>query len=583
MEKDVINISKFLTVISLFAVVMLSAVFIWKRMSFGELLTLDLSLVIAGIPVSLPTVLTLITEFGVLDLARKKVIIRKLSALEDLANVNFLLTDKTGTLTRNQIVVSDIYAYDGFNHNDVLTYASISAAAEGDNPIDVAIIEKLGSLRLKVPGFAKSDFVPADSIRKRSTIFFRKDGQEMVVSVGAPQVISGLCVSNNPTIDKFTREVEALADSGYRTLAVAIGQGKNEENMKLVGLLAMSDTLRSDAKTVTQFLRENGVGIAMVTGDNRAIADNISHQLALGNGKTVTKEELDKKNWDTIDPKYFEDTPAFAEILPDDKLRLVQKAKEFFVVAANGDGVNDLPAVTAANVGIAVKNAVAALKSTADIVLLSDGIGVIRDAIIESRKVFERIYTYSLYRISESLRLIVTICILGIFYGVYPLTALQIILIALLNDIPIISLASDKVNIPNRPEKINVKKRFVLSSLFGLVGVINSLLLFMLVRNIWHFDWSVIQTIYFLKLTVSGHLLIYVAHTKKRWWNFLPSRQVIWATSLTQLIATILALTGFLMSGRLSLWQVIFVWLWAIFWMQISEGVKYFQERFRTE
>src|SRR5690606_38293155 len=132
-------------------------------------------------------------------------------------------------------------------------------------------------------------------------------------------------------------------------------------------------------------------------------------------------------------------------------LKLVQEAKKYFIVAANGDGVNDLPAVKAANVGIAVKNAVSALKATADIVLLSQGIRVIKDAIIESRKIFERLYVYSLYRISESLRLIVTITILGIFYKVYPLTALQIILLALLNDIPIISLASNRVNIPSRP------------------------------------------------------------------------------------------------------------------------------------
>ncbi|MCL4366002.1 HAD hydrolase family protein, partial [Patescibacteria group bacterium] len=246
-------------------------------------------------------------------------------------------------------------------------------------------------------------------------------------------------------------------------------------------------------------------------------------------------------------------------------------------VASNGDGINDLPAIKAANVGIAVKNAVAALKATADIVLLSEGISVIKDAIIESRKIFERLYTYSLYRISESFRLIITIAILGIFYGVYPMTALQIILIALLNDIPIISLAFDKVKITNRPAKIDANKRFFLSTLFGVVGVVNSLLLFFLMKNIWHLDWSTVQTMFFLKLTVSGHLLIYVAHTKERWWKFLPSKQVVGATTITQLIATALAFTGFLMSGRLTLWEIGFVWFWAFLWMQISEVMKIFK------
>lgn len=574
LEKDIISISKFLTILSLTAVFLLTLVLLLNKAPFLELLTLDLSLIIAGIPISLPTVMTLIIEFGVLNLAKKNVIVRRLSALEDLANVNLLLTDKTGTLTKNKITIQDVYAYDGFTHNDVLTYAVISAKSESDNPIDAAITEKAQELRLSIPSFTKGNFIPADSKRKRSTIIITKNNTEMVISVGAPQIIKNLCILDMPTQEKFSREVNVLADNGYRTLAVAIVNGVKEEKMKMVGLLALSDTLRNDAKSAVQFLEENGINVIMVTGDNRAIASNIAKQLALDDGKVVTKEDLDKVNFDTINSTFYQHTGAFAEILPEDKFQLVQKAKKFFIVASNGDGINDLPAIKAANVGIAVKNAVSALKTTADIVLLSEGISVIRDAIIESRKIFERLYTYSLYRISESLRLIITIAVIGLFYGVYPMTALQIILIALLNDIPIISLAFDNVNIANRPAKIDAKKRFVLSSLYGLVGVTNSILLFFLVRNIWHLDWNVIQTIYFLKLTVSGHMLIYVAHTKERWWKFFPSKQVIWATTITQFIATFFAFTGFLMSGKLTLWEIGFVWIWALFWMQIGEVMK---------
>lgn len=579
LEKDIISISKFLTLLSLGAVIILSIVFLFKKTPLLELLTLDLSLIIAGIPISLPTVMTLIIEFGVIALAAKNVIVRRLSALEDLANVNFLLTDKTGTLTKNKITVQDVYAYDKFTQNDVLSYAAILATSESDNPIDLAISEKVKSLHLPIPSFAKIDFIPADSQRKRSTIVIQEDTNQKVISVGAPQIIQQLCVLSNDIQEKFTREVATLAKNGFRTLAVVMVQGTEEEQMNIVGLIALSDTLREDAKAVVGFLKENGINVAMVTGDNRAIAANIATQLALDDAAVITKDQLDKTDWQTINASFYQRTGAFAEILPEDKFRLVQKAKEFFVVASNGDGVNDLPAIKAANVGIAVKNAVTALKATADIVLLSEGISVIRDAIIESRKIFERLYTYSLYRISESLRLIVTIAVLGILYNVYPLTPLQIIVIALLNDIPIISLATDRVKTTNRPARIDAKKRFVLSSIYGLVGVANSLFLFFFVRYLWHSDWSILQTMFFLKLTVSGHMLIYVAHTKQRWWKFWPSKGVIWATSVTQLIATLLALTGFLMPGKLSLWQVGFVWLWAFFWMQVSEGVKALQQR----
>ncbi|GIW61653.1 MAG: plasma-membrane proton-efflux P-type ATPase [Patescibacteria group bacterium] len=578
LEKDILSISKFLTILSIIAIVILSIIFILRKSSMLELVTLDLSLVIAGIPISLPTVMTLIIEFGVLNLAKKGVIIRRLSALEDLSNVNLLLTDKTGTLTQNKIAIHDIYAYDGFTHNDVLMYASISASSDGNNSIDQAILEKSYSLQITPPAFYKIDFIPADSSRKRTTVIIKTKDKKIIISSGAPQIIKSLCDLDKKTKEKFNREVKTLAEDGYRTVAVAIAFDSSEEkDMKIVGLLALSDTLREDAKSVVHFLENNGIKVAMVTGDNRAIASKIARQLQLGDGKIITKEDLDRLNWDQIQPDFYLKTGGFAEILPEDKHKLIQKAKSFFIVAASGDGINDLPAIKSANVGFAVKNAVTALKATADIILLSEGIGVIRDAIIESRKIFERLYTYSLYRISESYRLILTISVLGIMYRVYPLTALQIIIIALLNDIPIISLAFDKVKTANHPAKINVKERFVLSSLYGSVGILNSLILFFIMNNLLHLRWEIIQTIYFLKLTISGHMLIYVAHTKERWWKLLPSKEVILATSLTQIVATIFAFTGLLMPARVPFIWIVITWIWALGWMQISELMKNLQ------
>jgi H+-transporting ATPase len=581
LEKDVLMISKFLTLFSLLSVVILTIVFLWEKNSFLELLTLDLSLLIAGVPVSLPTVMTLIIELGVVGLAKKKVIVRRLSALEDLSNINFLLTDKTGTLTKNKIGIKDIYAYDSFTHEQVLLYAALASGKNDHDPIDQAIVQKAAELRVHTDAYKQLDFHLADSNRKRSTaVVMAEDGKKLVCSLGAPQIVAALCQMDRETRAKFDREVSSLAGNGYRALALAIRTdgGTEEEHMHLAGLLALSDILRDDARSVIQFMKENGIGVAMVTGDNRFIARVIARELALDDGKVVTKSDLEKRDLTQLPRELFDQTGAFAEILPEDKFALVEAAKRYYTVASNGDGVNDIPAVKAANVGFAVSNAVAALKSTADIVLLTDGISVIRDAIIESRKIFARLYTYSLYRISESLRLIITIAILGLIYRLYPLTPLQLIVLALLNDIPIISLAYDKVRIANRPAKINAKSRFILSSLYGLVGVGNSLLLFLLVKDVLHLPWEVIQTIYFLKLTVSGHMLIYVAHTKELWYKFLPSKQVIWATSLTQVLATVLALTGFLMPGRISVFWVVFVWIWSLAWMQIGEWMKDFQK-----
>jgi len=236
--------------------------------------------------------------------------------------------------------------------------------------------------------------------------------------------------------------------------------------------------------------------------------------------------------------------------------------------------VKDLPAVKAANVGFAVANAVDALKGAADIVLLSPGIGVMKDAFLEGRRIFERLSTYALYRVSESFRLIVTIVILGLSTGTYPLTPLQLILLALLNDIPVISLASDRVRIARRPARMKVSAQFLQSVLYGSVGVMNSILLFFLATSALRLPLPVVETLFFLKLTVSGHLLIYVAHTKDRWWRFLPSAPVILATSATQLVATALALTGFLMPAALPWPLVLLAWAWSFLFMQAGELVK---------
>lgn len=569
LEKDILRISRFLSVLSVGAVAILTGVLVASHASWLEVLRLDLSLIIAGIPVSLPTVMTLIIAFGIVALAKKNVIVRRLSALEELANADLLLTDKTGTLTKNRIVVDLVSAYAHFTEADVRREAALVAGEEPDSVLNRALLMHVMPRKVRIVSYA-----PADSVRKHSTLVYEEKGIVRTVSLGAPQVIEALCTLSKEARTAFEKDVAEFAEGGYRTLAVARADGAEEKDMALLGAFALSDELREDASETVRFLNENGIAVSMVTGDNRAIAKEIAQKLEIPGRRVVTHEELEQTGWNSVSKESFADVQAFAEILPEDKLRLVEAAKNYFTVASNGDGVNDLPAVKAASVGFAVKNAVDALKAAADIVLLSDGIGVMKDAFLEGRKIFERLYAYSLYRVSESFRLIVTIVILGVFSGQYPLSPLQLIILALLNDIPIISLATDTVRVANKPSKINVPRQFTQSILYGTVGVFNSILLFVVTVYFLKLPIAVVETLFFLKLTVSGHLLIYVAHTKERWWKQLPSMPVIIATSLTQALATGLALTGFLMPAPISWPAVVFIWAWAFFFMQVSELVK---------
>ncbi len=572
LERDILRITKFLSVISLFAVGILTLTLLLGHASWLEVLRLDLSLVIAGIPISLPTVISLIIAFGVIALAKKQVVVRQLSSLEELANTDLLLTDKTGTLTQNRITVNEVVAY-GADEAQVRALGALVALQEPEEALNAAVMHGATPAQRTAVRY-----VPADSSRKRATLTVAQDGTgeggTQTLSLGAPQVIAALCDLPDTLAAQFAADVDRLADAGYRALALARADGKDEARMTLLGLFALSDELRPDAQDVVSFLGENGIEVVMVTGDNRAIAREIAQKLSLPGNRIISRDELLKEDWNAVGARTFRDAQAFAEILPEDKLALVERARKFYVVASNGDGINDLPAVKAANVGFAVSNAVDALKGAADIVLLSSGIGVIKDAIIEGRKIFERLYSYSLYRISESFRLIVTIVILGIVTGTYPLSPLQLILLALLNDIPIISLATDRVRIGNRPAKLDVRKQFEQSLLYGCVGIANSLIIFFMAVHFLQLSLPVIETLFFLKLTVSGHLLIYVAHTKERWWRYLPSRTVILATSCTQALATLLALTGWLMPAPLPWELALFIWIWCIGFMMVAELVK---------
>lgn len=579
LERDMGTITRFLTVTSIVAACILSFVLLMRGQSIRELLALDVSLIIAGVPVALPAVMTIILSIGAAGLTKRQIVVRRLSALQDLANVTMLLTDKTGTLTKNEIKVVNVVSYqEGRTTDDIVDLARHATSGTMD-AIGIALEHKREEIHRPEEKVEILNLIPYDSDRKRTTALVQRKGEKLLISVGASQVIEAFGSFANPHMkERFDTDVAHAAREGYRVLAVAIKEGGGEESdMHIAGLLFLADPLDEHSKETVRFLKHNGIGVRMVTGDNLLIAQRVAQELALS-GEVLSVK--DARTFYKQEPLKGEERVAgFAEILPADKYELVRAFRSKYVVASTGDGINDLPPLRAANVGIAVSGAVSALRSMADIVLLGRGLGVIRDAIIESRKIFTRLYNYSTYRLSESFRVIITILVLGLLYGSYPLSALQIILLAFLNDLPIISLAFDRVKVAAKPSTLRVRERFVLSTLFGSVGVVNSLILFFVLFEILHVPLPIIQTIFFLKLTVSGHLLVFVAHTPERWYRYLPSREVIGATLTTQLIATALAVSGFLMPSPISLGTAAFVWAWAFFWMQVSEGMKDVQAR----
>ncbi len=576
LEEDIVTISRFLSIFAIIVIIILS-IFLLGRpgISIMELATLDISLLIAGIPVALPTVMSLIISAGVLQLAKKHVIVRRLSSLEDLANVNLLLSDKTGTLTENRIQVDSILVLEVKDEKEIMSFAVSATNAAENSALGNAVIAK--AKEMLVTGFQQKTFIPGDSERKRSTVVITKDNKPWVVTLGSPSVVRDLCKFKTKESEQlFDKSVYDAANRGDRALVVAIKKDSKEENeLTPAGILFLSDTLRADAKETITSMREQGITVKMLTGDGIAIAQKVAKDLGL-QGDIAPRTVFDSP--DTL-TKALSTAAGFAEVLPEDKFAAVEAAKKTNIVAVTGDGVNDVPPIKASDVGIAVKNSVDALKSTADIVLLTNGISVVKDAIIEARKVFLRVYHYSVYRISESARLIITIGLIGLIVGNYPLTPIQIILLAVLNDLPIVSLAFDRVHAAKVPATIDVKRRFLLGTTYGLTGVLNSMIMLFVALSMLHLPWAQVQTLFFLKLVVSGNFLIYVAHTEERWFKYLPSWQVIASISTTQLIATIWAFSGFF-TAALPLWLILFVWIWSFFWMQTAELGKMLVAKF---
>ncbi|HUY62634.1 MAG TPA: HAD-IC family P-type ATPase [Candidatus Paceibacterota bacterium] len=568
LEEDIVSISKLLAVLALVAIAILTAVLYFGGGSFTDLASLDISLLIAGIPVALPTVMSLIISAGVLELAKGGAVVRRLSALEDLANVNLLLSDKTGTLTENKIHVSSVVTFGPWKEDEALMLAASATDAAEVNPLETAIREAAAAKHLAL--LLQTRLIPGDSERKRTTTIVERDGSPWTVTFGAPPTVARLCRFDTATSAAFADAVDAAADRGDRALLAAVAKHSREErSMEPVALILLSDTLRADASATVKEMNAQGIGVKMLTGDGLPIARDVAHTLGLSG--TIYRRSI----FDNPEELAAElpSAAGFAEVMPKDKYTAVEAAKKIARVAVTGDGANDIPSVSDADVGIAVAKSVDALRETADIVLLSNGLAIIATAIRQARMVFMRLYHYSLYRISESARLIMTILIIGVVVGNYPLTPIQVLLLAFLNDVPIISIAFDRVSIPKAPAAINVKQRAVLSLLYGLVGIANSIATLYLTYYYLHLPWPWIQTLFFLQLVVSGHMLIYVAHTEEPWFRFFPSWQVIAAVTATQLLATLWAAYGFF-TAPVPLWIIAFVWIWSFFWMQVTESFK---------
>ena len=547
LQKTVIKIGDYLIVLAMIMVSIIIISSLFRSEGIFTTLQFALVLIVASIPVALPAVLSVTMAVGAVALAKKEAIVSKLVAVEEMAGVDILCADKTGTITKNELTLGKIKPFNEYKEEDVLFYSLLASQKDSTDPIDVAITDKAKEKEkmININKYTLTDFQPFNPVSKRTEASIRYSGDEVFkVSKGAPQAILSLMSDKNDLIDKIDKYVDNFAEKGYRALGVA--KTDDHGNWHYLGILGLYDPPREDSAETIKIAESMGINVKMLTGDHIAIAKEISKQVNLGDNIIIPENFVDKS--DKIASKIVEESEGFAEVFPEHKYHIVELLQDNgHVVGMTGDGVNDAPALKKANVGIAVTGATDAAKSAASIVLTQPGISVIIDSIKQSRKIFQRMNNYAKYRITETIRILFFITISILVFNFYPVTALMIVLLALLNDGPIMTIAYDNVKYSNEPERWDLRIILSIATFLGVLGVIESFFVLYLGLDILKLSLPILQSFIYLKLSIAGTLTLYMARTKGHFWEIRPAKQLFIAVTGAQITATLITVYGILL------------------------------------
>ena len=577
-QKAVLRIGDYLIYLSLGLVAVLMLVQLFRGASFPELLQFALILTVASIPVAMPAVLSVTMAVGAMALSKMKAIVSRLESIEEMAGMDILCSDKTGTLTQNRLSLGVAQTYYGVDVRELMLAAALASKAENNDSIDSAVLNGLPDAHA-ADEYEVLAFVPFDPVGKRTEATIRdRNGGISRVTKGAPQVVMDLVGMKGEDRVAAEQAVDLLAAKGQRTIGVA-RTGK-DGSWKYLGILPLFDPPREDSADTIAQAQVHGVQVKMVTGDNLAIAREISDGLGLGRNIQAADSLLDEEQtgatWGVVFGRRVEAADGFAQVFPEHKFAIVQALQaNGHIVGMTGDGVNDAPALKQADIGIAVSGATDAARAAADLVLTAPGLSVIIRAVEEARRIFERMNSYAVYRITETIRIMIFVVLAIIVFNFYPITAIMIILLALLNDIPIMSIAYDRTTLDPAPVRWDLQRIILVASLMGLTGVVGSFLMLYIALNPLHLTIPQVQTYIFLKMAVSGHLTLFVARSKG---FFLkrphPAPVMIWSALVTKFIGTILAVYGFGLITPITWWEAALIWGYAIVWAFLTDWVK---------
>jgi H+-transporting ATPase len=566
-QRAVLTIGDYLIYLSLGLVAVLMLSMLFRGASLLTLFQFALILIVAAIPVAMPAVLSVTMAIGAVVLAKMKAIVTRLESIEEMAGMDVLCSDKTGTLTQNKLTLGEPALFGAKDARELILAGALASKLEDRDAIDTAVI---GGLKDPKPmdAYTQLKFVPFDPVHKRTEAEIKgSDGRAFKVTKGAPQVILELCHPEKSLSEQVSAKVDEFAGQGFRTLGVA--RSDDGHAWHFLGLLPLFDPPREDSAETIKRAGEHGIQVKMVTGDNLAIARQIASQLQLGPNIHAADDFFKRA------PEQVEAADGFAQVFPEHKFEIVKTLQaRGHIVGMTGDGVNDAPALKQANTGIAVSGATDAARAAAALVLTAPGLSVIVSAVEEARTIFERMNSYAIYRITETIRIMFFVVLAMIVFNFYPVTTIMIILLALLNDLPIMTIAYDNTWLDPKPVRWIMRRVLSVSTVLGLIGVVETFGLLVIAKMFLELDQSQIQSFIYLKLAVAGHLTLFVARSKR---PFLtrpyPAPVLLFAILGTQIVAAMIVGFGFLVA-RIPWSYVGFIWAYCLAWVFIEDRAK---------
>ena len=566
----------FLVVGALLAVVIVLALI--RRTPLLAMLPLMLILLVSAVPVALPVMFTVSMAIGSKELAKRGVLVTRLSAAEDAATMNVLCVDKTGTITMNQLAVTGVIPLDHATEADVLFAGALASQDANQDPLDLAFLTAAKERNIfdGKPAVTPVSFIPFDAKNRRTEAVAEQNGQRLRVMKGAVETIAQACGLQPPAIKTLEARVSESALKGYRTLAVA--RGPETGALSLLGLVTLYDPPRPDARQLIATLADLGVPVKMLTGDALAVASEIARGVGLPNIRRMAdlKAAGSQAGSETVD--LLADADGFAEVYPEDKYIVVQHLQAAgHVTGMTGDGVNDAPALRQAEVGIAVSTATDVAKGAASVVLTEPGLTNIVALIEQGRTIYQRILTYIINKISRTILKAAFVAIAFIVTGKFVISAFVMLLLVFVTDFAVISIATDSVRPSRKPETWNIGGFVVVSVALGVAMVGETLLLLWIGWS--HFGLSsnnnALYTFSFLMLLYFAVFSIVSVRERRWFWTTPPSKIFLSSLAAEALAGTILTFVGLPGLKPLPGWQTLGIFVYSmVMCLGVNDALK---------